>query len=499
MLIEDGRVMFGEWLPDQPEFENPGLIEARNCLPVDNSYTKFSSVSTRDDALAAAPIGAYATIDNSGNPEIYAGTATKLYQKTGTTWTDRTPAPYTAGVNDYWRFAQFDSYVIATDYADVPQRKTIASVANFQALATTGAAPKARQVGVINRFVFLGDIDDGVTVLPYAVQWCAINDSTNWPTPATPTARAVQSGRQTLNSAHGAVTAIATGQFWGLIFQKRAITRATYVGGDTVFQFETFELSRGCWAAQSMIQIGSFCYFLAHDGWYVTDGQTSEAVGDGKVDRWFYARIDQSKLDKITAGVDWTNKCILWNFADSSATSGTTNFVLALNFNRRRFSYAEQSMQLMIRSYTESMTEEGLAALYASLDDITVSMDDPSWQGGAPTAMCFSANKIGTFSGSALDALFETGESSPNSFGFTFIRGARPLVSGQPTSITVQIGYRSNQDQSRTYTNETARTSRTGVCDFRQKGKFLTARLKALGGFDRAMGLGIDSEFVEAA
>lgn len=499
MLIEDGRVMFGEWLPDQPEFENPGLIEARNCMPVDGSYTDFASVNAYDDALAAAPIGAYATIDDSGDPEIYAGTLTKLYEKVGTSWTDRTTGAYTTAAGDYWRFTQFDNYVISTNYADVPQRKIVSAAANFVALASTGAAPRARQIGVINRFVLLGDIDDGVDVLPFAVQWCAIDDVTNWPTPNTPTARAVQSGRQLLNSAHGAVTAIAQGQFFGLIFQKRAITRATYVGGDKVFQFETFETNRGCWAAQSMMQLGGFSYFLAHDGWCATEGQGVIPIGNGKADRWFYSRVNQARLNDITTGVDWTNKCIVWAFPDNGAAPGATNHMLVLNFQTRRFSYAEHGIQFMMQSFSEAITEEGLAALYASLDDITTTMDSPMWQGGTPTLMCFYANKVATLSGDALDALFETGEAAPNPFGYTFIRGIRPLVTGQPSAVTVQLGSRENQDESRTYSDEVSRTARTGVCDFRDNGKFLTARLNVRGGFNRAMGVGVDHEMSDAA
>jgi hypothetical protein len=499
MLIEDGKVILGEWLPDQPALDNPGLIEARNCLPVDGSYTDFPSVVTYDDALADPPIGAYATIDDSGDPEIYAGTADALYEKVGTAWTDRSPGPYTSGANDYWRFSQFDNYVIATNYADVPQRKEVGAAANFADLAGTGAAPNARQVGVINRFVMLGDIDDGTDVLPFAVQWSAIDDMTNWPVPATPSARAVQSGRQILNSAHGAVTAIAQGEFYGLIFQKRGITRATYSGGDTVFQFETFEKNRGCWAPQSLVQVGSLCFFLAHDGWCATDGQTVVSIGDGKVDRWFFSRVAQTRLDSITCGIDWTNKCILWNFPDSSAATGETNFILALNFHTRRFAYAEVSLQLLLQSYSETMTLEGLDALYASLDDMAISLDSPQWQGGTPKLMCFDDDTLGTLSGPSLDALFETGESAPNPFGYTFIRGVRPLVTGQPSAITVQIGSRDNQDDSVTYTNEVARYARSGVCDFLVNGKFLNARLNVRGGFDRAMAMGVDSEVSDVA
>lgn len=494
MLIEDGKVMFGPWLPDLPEYNSPGLVEAQNTIPVEGSYTSFSSALTFDDALAAAPIGAYATIDDAGDPEIYAGTATNLYEKVGTSWTDRTPAPYTSGALDYWRFSQFDNYVVATNKADVPQRKVIGAAANFANLASTGTAPRARQVGVIGRFLMLGDIDDG-TAYPYAVQWSAIDDITNWQTPNTAAARAVQSGRQLLKSGSGAVTGIGDGQFFGLIFQKRAITRATYVGGDAVFQFETFEEQRGLWAPQSLIRVGPYFFFLAHDGWCVTNGQEVVPIGIGKVDRWFYSRVDTSRPKDITCGVDWTNKCILWNFPSASASAGTSDLFLILNFGdeERRFSWAQDTVQLLLQSYTQSMTLEGLDALFPSIDDMSVTLDSPLWQGGTPTLMVLKSNKLGTLTGDALAAIFETGESDVNPFGYTFIRGLRPLVTGSPTSITAQLASRDTQDNAtRVFEPAVSRTTRTGVCDFRFNGRFISARINVAGGFDRALGFGID-------
>lgn len=494
MLIEDGRIMFGEWLPDLPYYENPGIVEAKNCLPVEGSYAEFTGALTSDDALAAAPVGAYATVDDAGDPEIYAGTTTNLYEKVGSSWTNRTTGSYTTSANDYWRFAQFDSYVVATNYADVPQRKTIGASANFAALASTGTAPNARQIGVINRFVMLGDIDDG-TAYPHAVQWPAINDPTNWPTPNTSDARAVQSGRQYLNAGHGAVTGIGSGQFWGLIFQKRAVTRVTYIGGDAVFQFDTFEEQRGCWAPQSLVRVGNLFFFLAHDGWCVTDGQSVVPIGDGKINRWFYSRVDTARLKDITVGVDWTSKCIIWNFPSSAASSGTTDLILACNFAspKRPFSWAEETVQLLLQSYTQSYTLEQLDNLFSSIDEMTISLDSPVWQGGTPTLMLFQSNTLGTLSGASKDATFETAEIEGNPFGFTFVRGIRPLVTGNPTSITAQVGTRNNQDnEGRSFSSIVSRTARTGVCDFRTTGRFITTRVNISGGFDRAMGLGFD-------
>lgn len=495
MNVEDGEVIFGEWLPDQEIYKNPGLCEARNCIPVEGGYKNFLAILTADDALPAAPLSAYATVDNTGDPEIYAGTTTNLYEKISANWTNRTTGSYTTPSTGYWRFAQFDDYVVATNYSDVPQRKTIGAAANFAALASSGAAPRARQVGIINRFVVLGDIDDGGGAIPYAVQWSGINAPTNWPTPNTAGARTVQSGRQLMDSTYGAVTGIANGQFYGLVFQKRGISRFTYVGGDIVFQVDTFERSRGLWAPQSMAQVGGRTFFIAADGFYVTDGQSVEPIGDGKVDKWFFQTLDQSRIDRVMSGVDLVNKCVFWCFPSASAAAGTTDRIIIYNVARNCFAWAEEAVQLLFNCYTQGYTLEQLDALFSSVDSMTVSFDSSQWQGGVPTLMGFDSNKLGTFSGAALDAVFETGEFDMNPFGFTFIRGLRPLVTGNPTGIAVALAARNTQDNAtRLFGTAVTRNARSGVCGFRQNGRFISARMSVFGGFNRSIGLQIDAE-----
>lgn len=496
MLVSDGKIPLGEWLPDRPVYQNPGLLEAKNCIPIDDNYRDFASIQTTGDALAASavPVGAFAAIDNNGDPDTYVGTLTTLVEKVGTTWADRTPAPYTTASNGRWHFSQFDTYVIATNYDDVPQRKVVGSASNFQDLATTGTAPNARVVGIIGRFAFLGDIDDG-TQYPYAVQWSAIDDVTNWPTPASISARTVQSGREYLDASYGAVTAIAGGKFYGLVFQKRAITRFTYIGGDVVFQVDTFERERGCWSADSMVQIGNVCRFLAADGWYATDGQTVIPIGDGKIDRTFFLAFNQENIRLLTHTIEWQSKCIFWSYPTASAAANTCDRVLIYNFARDRWSWAENTTQILIRSFTQSTSLEELDAIYGDLDSIPVSLDSVLFQGGIPTAVGFAGGKLGNFSGSKLTARFETGELDGNAFGRVFIRGLRPLVTGSPTSIQCSLSVRDTQDGAGpSFSTAVSRTTRTGVCDFRTQGRFISTRMDVAGGFDRAIAIEFDAE-----
>jgi hypothetical protein len=487
MLIEDGKITFGEWLPDLPSLDNPGIIEAKNCIPIDNTYTDFSELSPSGATLAATPLGAFAAVDDDGDPEIYAGTAASLYERTGTTWTSRSATTLTA--TGYWRFAQFDDRVFATDYNDRIRYKTIGVAANF---ATLAAAPFARHLGVINRFLVAGDIDQGSGAVPYATQWSSIDNPIDWPTPGTSTARANQAGEQFLQAEAGAVTAIAGGQFWGLVLQKRSITRYTYIGGDAVFQIENVDRSRGCWSPQSHVQIGNLSYFFAHDGAYVTDGQQVKPIGDGKIDQWLNNRLNQGGLDSVTAGVDWANKCIYWSFPTVTSSPDT---ILIYSIPNNRFSWASQDAQLIFSSYSEAVTLEGLDALYSSLESIGISLDSSAWQGGVPTIMGFKSARLCTFSGASQDALFQTAERDENPFGRIFIRGIRPLITGTPSGVAVAIAARDTLDNTGlVYGTYQSRTTRTGVCDFRTQGRFISTQLLIAGGFDRAIGLGFDVE-----
>lgn len=496
MLKEDGRIDFGEWLPDLPLLDNPGLVEAQNVIPVDGSYKDFLGVSTADDALSARPQGAFAAIDPSGDPELYAGTATQLLEKVGSNWTNRAAATYTAATNGYWRFSQFDDLVIATDYNDLPQARTIGSASNFAALATSGTAPAARQCGVINRFLFLGDTSDATNgTVPYRVAWSGIDQPRNWPTPGTSSARAIQSGEQFLNAAYGAVTGIANGQFYGLVFQQRGISRFTYVGGDVVWQVQELDTTRGCWAPQSLIQVGGLTYFLAVDGFYVTNGQTVTPIGNGKVDKWFFLNFDQTYRERVTAGYDYINKCIFWAYPSPTAVSGVPDRILIYNTVENRWAWAEQAVQLLFPSFTTGYTLDQLDSLYTSIDDIPITLDSSLWQGGVPTVQGFSSNTLASFGGDSLTARFETTESDGAPFGRLFIRGVRPIVTGSPTNVTVAISARDTQDnESRTFGTPVQRTTRTGVCDFRTQGRFVSFRMDVEGGFDRARAIQLDIE-----
>ena len=142
----------------------------------------------------------------------------------------------------------------------------------------TGVTPNGRSCSTINEFVVIADSDN-----PFDVRWCAIGDPTSWPTPATDAARAVQAGKQTMINEFGIVTGIAGGDFFGYVFQERAVTKQTYVGGDVVFSFDTFEENRGCWEYNRYTNVDDAVFFESEFGYHKLENGIIENIGYGFV------------------------------------------------------------------------------------------------------------------------------------------------------------------------------------------------------------------------
>lgn len=491
MKPPDGKVMFGPWLPDLPFYENPGLVTASNAVPTDGGYTDFNALATADAALSARPQGAFAALDSTGTVQIYAGDISKLYRKNGASW-DATAASYATATDGWWSFCQFDSTIIATNFADNPQKATLGGVV-FSSLATVGTAPKAKVVGTIGRFVFLGYTTDATNgTVPHRVQWSGFSRPTEFPVPNTAAAAAIQSGEQFLNRPDlGGVSGIFGGDQFGVILQRSGVTRAAYSAPPTVFSFDTIEDKHGAWFPNASIKIGALVYFIASDGFYATDGTRVIGIGAGKANKTFLADCNQSFLERVRVAFDPISKCIFWCYCNG-LSSGTPNRLFCYNIEEERFGGPiSDDTTLLFSSLSTGYTLDTLATPMPNVDLGTISLDSSFWQGGLPLMAGFGTDfKLGTFTGASKTAIFEPGEVELNPNGHYTVLGVKPLVTGTPTSITAALASRANQDnESRTFGTSVSRTTRTGLCDFRDDVRFASVQLTVAGGFDSARGI----------
>lgn len=134
-------IPIAEYTPDMPALNNPGSGSIVNCVPRSaNSYGPFASLQVYGSALTARCQGAYTCIDSSGNANLFAGDATKLYRYTAssTTADDVSNGTYTISGEERWNFTLFGQRVVATDFSDAMQSFVLGTSTDFADLANGG-------------------------------------------------------------------------------------------------------------------------------------------------------------------------------------------------------------------------------------------------------------------------------------------------------------------------------------------------------------------------
>lgn len=180
---------------------------------------------------------------------------------------------------------EIDCVEIIVDYNEVepepPSPPPTGSV--YTVIPTADTAIYGLCIARVRDFLVLGGMDTD----RYTIRWSALADPTDWPTPATDDARTKQAGSQTFPTEFGYVTGIAGDDFHMWVFQERAISKATYVGGDVVFSFETMNEGLGCKRQGRLLQVDERIFFQSNRGYHMmVNGQISN-IGFGKVDDSF--------------------------------------------------------------------------------------------------------------------------------------------------------------------------------------------------------------------
>lgn len=469
---------FAKWTPDLSDFD--GSNEVKNCLPVDNDYTEFLQLVTSDDALASDARGAAHVFNFDGTPSIYAGTSTNLYWKTGGSWSSL-GSGFVLPSRGYWRFSQFGRFIAAVAANQTPQIATIGG-GDF---ADIENAPKAKQVGVIRDFLVLGNlIDPLLDESPFRVQWSAIGIPTDFPTPLTLDAASKQAGAENLPSEYGAINFIANGERTGLILQERAITRFTYVGGNVVFQIDTYERTNGAFTPNGNIQIGNETYFISENGFHVTNGVGVADIGDKQVDQTFLSEVNFDERHKITVAADLKQSLIHWSFP----TATVPDRVYTYNFKEKRWTNSDQTVSYLFSSVQEPTSIDDLDGQFASIDVVTPDLDSPVWKGGDRFIGAIGTDdKLGTFTGAALTATIDTQEVRLNPTGRSHVKSATPIIDGGTVSISA--GARKTISDTPQFTRSVPANVRTGVAPLRSDDYYHRARVTISGGFNRAIGL----------
>lgn len=497
-------IPFGEWLPDAPALENVGVTVADGVIPTaDGHYGPLGALSTEVSAQIGGNAtdrvnGACAVRDSDGNVATFAGRDDALYRRSGSSWNDvKKSGGYNTAADGYWKFVLFGQNVIATNYDDAIQSYVLGTSSVFADLSAN--APKARHIAVIKDFVMVGNTYDSTDgAVPNRVWWCAQNDPTSWPSPGSATAASVQSDYQNLPNG-GWVNAItgAVGGADGAIFCDTSVYRTIYTGPPTIFAFQEVERSRGCIAPNGVINVGSYAFYIAEDGFYVFNGATSEAIGAGKVDKHFFARVDDGNRHLIYGAADIINKIAIWAYPESGSTY--CNRLIMFNWKTGRWSEASDDyggaspdLHVLFGDLTPGYTLDELDSV-GNLDALPFSLDSRIWTGGAAALSAISStNRLQRFSATPRAATLETAETGGASR--TFCSGVQPMVDVSSTAnVTAALRYRGQPGASLTTTSAKSLNG-DGFARFHIDSRYVRARVSIAAGatWTRAQGANFD-------
>lgn len=483
--------------PDLPASGGASAL-VRNCLPrTAASYGPMPSLAAYSAPLQARCQGALAVQDAAGNISVFAGDATRLYRlgAGSTAWADvAKPGGYTTAFEQRWSGLIFGDRVVMTNFADPLQSFRLGSDSAFTDLSPD--APRARHLAVVRDWLVLGNTFDAADgPQPQRVWWSAIDDPTSWPAPGTAAAAAAQSDFQDLVGGAGWVQGIVgnLGTADGAVFQERAIVRMNYVGPPAIFAFATAEGARGTSAPGSIAQLGTIVYYLGEDGFYAFDGSASHPIGADKIDKTFFADLDQQHLGRITAAIDPINKLCFWAYPGAGNAAGNPNRLLAYNWAADRWSLCEIETELLLRSLSFGYSLDALDAVAPSLDALPFSLDSRAWTGGRVLLAAFDPmHRLGYFSGASLAPTVETAEASLDGARRMVVTGARPIVDGGTPSVA--IGARERPMDAVSFGPEVA-VDGQGRAAQRASGRFVRARITmpAGSGFTHIAGVEIEA------
>ena len=459
------RYALANWAPDQGEIGAGGLRDARNVVPVARHYEPFYDAVESGEAIDLRARGLAGYRDQATSVHIYAGDAAKLYERNSDgSWTDRSgPGGYTATDSTRWRSAQFGDRAIFVNGQEPPQYIEMSSGSAFADLP--GSPGVAQHIAQYSEFLFLGNTGSSGAEL----KWCSIGDSDVW------TANVNQANAQVFPDG-GEIRGLIGGNESLIIFQEKTIRRALYVGPPLIHQIQPIEEERGCAASGSIARVGRRIFFLAEDGFYQLTDAGAQSIGTQFVDAWFQADAQRDFYYRMSAVIDPYRKLYLCAYASVNSSSGQPDSIIIFNWAVNRWSYARLDCDLLFPILTQSVTLEDLDAIYGSIDDIPLSLDDPLFAGGVITlGMMSPGRKLATFSGAPLEAVFTTDDILLADNQIMEIQEVAPI--GDCASAYVSVAGRMNpQTTLSAYSTERPLHAHTGRAPVRKSWRW--ARIK---------------------
>jgi hypothetical protein len=489
---------FGPWRPDRPALGNPCTV-ARNVLRGEVGYRQFRSFVNTIAALAERVQGACAVKEVGGGAHIYAGTASTLQhlQPGGAAFVDRSKAGgYGCSDDELWGSALYSTSLFFGNINDPIQVATVGAATAFADLSAD--APRARRLAVWGDHLVAANLfTDDLGYVPSAVHWSKFRDPGTWPALGSDAAAQARSDRRILPNS-GAIAAITSGEFGGMVIGEKNISVATVVSDSRIFDIQPVEQSRGTRFPGGVAGVGRLVFWPGDDGFWMFDGVQSIPIGAEKVDRWFLADLDPIYVPRICSAIDPQNKLYMVAYPGAGHSGGTPNRILIFCWSPKvmEWTYLDltgSTLEFLFSALSLGQTLDSLDDLGYNIDTLPFSLDSFVWEGGVPLLGAFDgSHRMGAFSGSAMAARLTTGDVQHIPGRRALTTSVTPLVSSAPGAVTVTPLTKSRLADTAT-AGAASTMNAAGECPLMASGRYQGYQLDVAGGFGDA--LGVDPTF----
>jgi len=445
---------FGELRPDLALLDNQYANVADNVFPFSNTYKPVPCLLPFSTAMLPAPcMGLGYARKKDGTWQIYAGTATKLYQWSYAGWGDITntnvaqlpSGSYAVPFGEKWIFQQFGTKVVATQIGNKSQWVDTETGGVFADLP--GNPPIAHGCKVIGDFLFLyglaSDPVAGQTGRQCAM-WCGINDITQWTI-----------GTQLCDVQffpdQGPVQGVAGSEVAGYIVQDRGIRSLQFLPGDInlIFNFARVVKERGSISEFGYETNADVLYFLAEDGYYALAGTQLIPIGFEKINDTFLANSDIGSRNIVQCFVA-AKPYVIWPFCSTSNFGNIPLYDRAMLYNwaNQRWATATvadvdglvgaQAYAVLSTAPLDLDTDDASDPNDPDLDSNSDSLDSFKYLGGRPLVCAVnSRGQLCALNGPNLQATLETAEAHLVPGQRAFVSEVYPLVDGADTIVDV--------------------------------------------------------------
>lgn len=427
-------VEFTQWTPDYNTTDVGELTDILNAVPTLRGYKGAPSPSSIGiTALPETCYGAELLSTHSGTDVFFAGTATKLYKKNASAWTDvtRTSGDYSLTASEEWCFTQQGDITLAVSRAEYTQKFNHTTPdTDFSDLTAMPLCSIAEAVG---QFVLIGDYinPSGSVNTPDGWACSAIGDYTNWT--ASVDDQCVY-GR--LLDTPGKITGIKRLADYAIYYKKRSMYLARYTGTPDVWTFSLISDVIGAESQQSIVRVGTTHYFLSYDNFWSFNSSQVVPIGD-PIKKWFYANSNPNFRHLSCGAHDITNELVYWYFP--STYSEVLDSFVAYNYRNNKWGYGtvETPIDVVSEIRTDAPTYTTLLSQYPLYSNITGTLlpyGNLTPPGGTPFISIFdTSNNLKILAGVSTSSIIKTNDYGNESRVAT-IRGIRPRFYEKPSA-----------------------------------------------------------------